>query len=463
VEFSLKPLRYGGVRWLRFNTNREPKWEDDRFWLRVDNVPPFLEEELMPPPEILTSRVEFRYEESFASWGNVAFLLGESVDNFVGKPKKVAPIVESIAPPSLPAEERLRKLYAYVQEFRNLSFEHRATDETAREKLKDNDSAEEVLKRRYGTAREINLTFLALARAAGFEANELWLATRNHRIFNTSIVSFGQLDAWVIEVRLGDREWYLDPATKYCPFGLLPWEETGSGGIRAGKAGTVSAKTPQPTIADASTERNGTLELDADRTLTGELEIVFRGHEALSRRLNAHGADDAERSRELLEDLKAWFPASATVSVKQVENWTTSSEPLKVYLTLTVPDFASPAGSRLLLPASLFVPAWNSLFQNEYRIHPMYFSYPFRETDRVQIRLPRGYRVEGLPAALNEKGDFGAYTVSFASAAEDRIRIDRQLDLLGYYFRPETYRTMRAFFGTVRNGDGQKLVLAKNN
>jgi transglutaminase-like putative cysteine protease len=81
-------------------------------------------------------------------------------------------------------ETKLRKIYARCQQIRNLSYESRKTAEEAKRDLKPNQNVEELYKNGYGYGRDITWLFLALARAAGFDAYPVMVSSRREYFFN---------------------------------------------------------------------------------------------------------------------------------------------------------------------------------------------------------------------------------------------------------------------------------------
>jgi transglutaminase-like putative cysteine protease len=463
ASFSFKPLPDAVLRWELRNlpTQLEPRLQSGgAYHLDLENVPAFIEEDLMPPPAIVKPRIEFFYQSPFASWYLVCDYLSRAVDRFTGKLKSLEPVATQTAPGPEPPETRLRKLYARAQQIRNLDFEPaRSRKEAKQENLKENGSAEGVLKRGYGTGREINLLFLALARAAGFEAKEILVGTRNSRLFSEQEVSMGQLNAWLVEVNAGGKTYYLDPATRFCPFGLLSWEQTGVRGIRVTTANSIFVQTPQPASADAVLERRGMLDLDDEGTLRGHIDVIFRGQEALQRRLSAREMTESDRLKGMHAEMSRWFAVDAAVKLDRVSGWDGSDESLKVEVTVSIPQFASATGRRLLLPATPFKANQKDTFRHANRVHPVYMPYPYQEIDKLELRLPEGVRLASLPAPQQSGFDSAQYQTSFRVEAPDRLILERRLVVEGYFFKTEHYTSVRAFYENVRKGDEQQLVL----
>ena len=80
---------------------------------------------------------------------------------------------------------------------------------------------------------DITRTFVALARAAGFEAEVVRVSNRDDKLFRINLLSFyDQMDSEAVLVKLGERTMALDPATPFCPFGLVHWSRSNATALR---------------------------------------------------------------------------------------------------------------------------------------------------------------------------------------------------------------------------------------
>ena len=183
------------------------------------------------------------------------------------------------------AETKLHKIYTRAQKVRDTDYDTEKTQkEQKAENLKQNDNVEDVLKRSYGTSRQINFLFIGLARAAGFDATAVYVAPRNSALFTPEMEDPSQLDDDLVWAKLGNAEVYLDPAAQYYPYGLLPWYETGVKGLGLHKQGGELITTTAPNYNDARRERHAELSLDADGNLSGKLIVDYFGQLASSHR-----------------------------------------------------------------------------------------------------------------------------------------------------------------------------------
>ncbi len=467
ARFSFHPLKGSKAAWTtyRLPEGAEPRTQPDgAVRTDVENISAFQEEEDMPPGDEEKPRVYFYYLLGFFGdpetfWRSQARQYAEVFEKFMDKPKAMEREVKEIVKPGDSDETKLRKIYARAQQIRYLSYEHAKTEkEEKRENLKENKNVEDVLKRGYASANEINLLFTALCRAAGYDASVVQVAGRNSRFFKRDLLEASQLSAMVVLVRVGSTDVYFDPATLYCPFKLLPWEETGVVGLRADKLRGAFVATTQPVSADAIVERKAELQLDKEGALEGKLGVTFSGQEALTRRLENREKDEQGRRKELEDEVRGWLPAGAGVELKSVSNWEKSDESLFAEFHLKIQNFGTSTGRRLLLPMAICQARAKYPFQNAKRVHPIYFRYPYWESDDITFQLPASYHVESLPASRQKATDFGHYETSYANQAA-KIHFERHLVMDGIFFPLTAYPALRVFFDAARAGDEQQAVL----
>ncbi len=425
----------------------------------------FQKEDFIPPENELKSRVDFYYtrqtklEPPAQFWKREGKEWYDVVQEFIGKRKGVERAAGEIVSPSEPPEAKLRRLYARVQQVRNLSYERSKTKkEEEREKLKDNESVEDVWKHGYGYRNQLNRLFVGLARAAGFEAWSVRVSQRDAYFFREDLQDGRQLDGEVALVRLEGKDLYFDPGTQFCPFGLLSWENTGVRGIRLEKDGGVFVTTPNPSPADAATERKATLEFSDDGTLVGMLTVIFRGHEAMSRRREASESDDAGRRKQLEDEINEWLPAGARVELTKAPDWTGSEPELRAEFSLRVSSWGTAAGRRWLLPVSLFGAGRQTHFRSANRIHPLYFEYPVQVMDEISVRLPLSFQVSNTPTPQRRSGAFGQYEIACETQG-NTLKIQRRMATNGVLIPVEYYSGLRTFFESVRSSDEEQVVL----
>jgi transglutaminase-like putative cysteine protease len=467
ARFSLKPFRgLFPLRWinLRIPDGKVAREDKGVIHLELENIPAFQKEEYMPPENELKSRVDFFYSSSSEMdptkfWKEEGKRLYEEVDKFVGHRKGIERAAAEIVAPDDPPEIKLRKLYARAQQIRNLSIERRRTEkEEQREKLKDLENVEEVLKRGYGSGRQITWLFLALARGAGFQAWPVMVSRRNEYFFNPNALDRRQLNDNIVLVRLDSRDLFLDPGTAFCPFGMLPWGETGVQGLRLEKDGGAFVTTTLPPSSASRIERRASLELGESSALEGKLSVTLTGLEALRRRLEDRDEDEAGHRKSLEDEIKEWLPVGSTVELENSPDWKGPEEPLRAEFKIRMPNWANSAGRRLLFPVTLFAGSRQHRFTHATRVYPVYFDFPFQTVDEMTLKLPLIFQVSSLPEARNRQTSFGQYEMS-CQAQGGTLRVVRRLSSEGLLIPLEYYSGLRGFFEMVRTGDDEQVVL----
>jgi len=469
AKFSLKAYPDFMLRWswpagLPAGT---PPPKDERGVIRMEtqNVPAFQIEDYMPPENELKMRVDFAYSERDVEkepekfWKNEGKKLNGKVESFIGKRKALELVVAQVVSASDSAEEKLRKLYARAQQVRNTSFEIEKTEqEQKREKEKEVNNVEDLLKQGRGNARQINWLFVGLARTAGFEANSVVISSRREYFFKPVMMNASQLNGDVVVVKLDGKDFYCDPGSKFAPFGLMPWEETFVKGLRLDKDGGTWVDTSMPQSSQSKIERKADLKLNEDGSLSGTLTITFSGLEALSRRNDWRDQDETARKKFLEDQVREYIPVGIDVELKNKPEWSVAAPTLVAVYDLKVPGWASAAGRRALLPFGLFSATEKQLFDHTNRVHPLYFEYPFQKEDEVTIQLPLGWQVSSVPKDLNQDAKAAVY-VRKVQDDKGTLHLRRVLRSELLMVEAKYYRALRAFFQNVRTGDEEQIIV----
>lgn len=438
---------------------------DGSIRLETHDVPAFQVEDFMPPENQLKTRVEFVYsyrrdeKEPDKFWKKEGKTQFDAVEEFTGKQKAMEHTVAQIVSPGDAPEVKLQKLYARVQQIRNLSFEAGKTEqEVKREKLKDVNNVEDVLKKGYANGGEITWLYLALVRAAGFEAYPVLVSRRDRHFFNRALMNRWELDDNVVLVKLNGKDIYLDPGTAFTPFGYLPWSETGVHGLKLDKDGGTWVQTSMPESAASRVERKANLKLNDTGSLEGKLTVTFSGLDALWRRLEEKHEDALHRKNFLEDEIKSYVPVGIDVELTNKPDWESSSKTFEAEYDLKVPGWASGSGRRLFLPAGLFGGPERHVFEHSDRVHPIYFHYPSEKVDDVTIELPPGWHVNNIPPLQNLDAKAARYNLKVENT-KDTLHLTRRMTMDLVLVDQKLYPTLRSFFQGIRNGDDQQIVL----
>jgi hypothetical protein len=473
AKFTLNPYESSYATFnLRWTWNRLPagstapaQGPNKVVSLEASDIPAFQTEDYMPPENELKSRVDFIYSEDafekepdkyWKKWGKKR---NDYMESFVGKRKAMEQAVASIVAPGDSPEMKLQKIYARVQQIRNTSYEREKTEqEEKRNKEKPPENVEEIWKKQYAGGASITWLFLALARAAGFEASGIWVAERQNYFFYPNSMDSRRLDENVVIVKVNGKDLYFDPGAEFTPFGMLPWSETGVPGLKLDKDGGTWIQTPLPASQDSSVTRKAELKLSDTGELEGKLIITYTGLEASRRRVEERFADDTERKKYLEDEVKETVPIVCDVELTNQPDWKNSGVPLSAEYTLKVGGWISGAGRRALFPVGLFSAPEKHLFDHANRVHPIYFSFPFQRSDDITIDLPLGWQISSVPEP--QKVDAKAITYNLEVKNEKgALHLTRVLDVDVLLLPADKYDTLRKIFQVVRTVDEEQATL----
>ena len=472
AKFTLKPSNEFALRWSWPNglPNGAPPPEEGKgvhpqIHMEANNIPAFQVEDDMPPEDAMKFRVDFNYSEGSVEtdpdrfWKKEGKKQNDRVESFVGKKKAMEEAVGTIVASSDTPEVKLQKIYARVQKVRNTSYEvEKTVQEQKRAQEKGVSNAEEVWKRGYGDGEQITLLFLGLARAAGLEAAAARISTREDHFFSKNIMRDKDLHTYVVIVKVNGKDMNFDPGSAFTPYGMLPWAETSSPGLKLDKDGGTWIMTGLPECTDSRIERKADLKLTQEGSLEGKLAVTYTGLEAASLRVEERNQDDTTRKKLLEDQVRYSVPAAIEVELTNKPDWSAADSKLVAEFDLKVPGWVSGAGSHALLPVGIFGGPEKHLYEHTTRVHPLYFHYMSEKVDDVTIELPLGWKVSHLP----KPGDKDEKLLVYSMKADEKngtLHLERRLKNQLVVLEPKYYPAVRSFYESVRTGDEEQIVL----
>jgi hypothetical protein len=356
-------------------------------------------------------------------------------------------------------EEKARKLYAYVMALENTDYTRRRTSQEEKKEIK---SAEDVLKRKHGSANQIAMTYVALARSAGLKADCMLIADRSNLILDVNWQDISQITDTIVVVNYGGQDHYLDPGSRYNPFGHLEWDHTITGGVRQDNknAATQFSMTPGEPYKYSHTSRVGDVTITEDGHMTGKLIFTYEGSPALRWRHVALKNDDAELKDRLKKVMESLLPGGSEVSVESVANIDNGELPLRVEAKVSG-RIGNSVGSRVMLPSVLFENNSRPRFPHERREQGVYFPYSEFEQDAVRYTLPASWTVESAPTNQTTRFEkTAAYSLTSQQKA-NTITLRRDFIMGDIYFEHAKYAELRKFYNDFEAIDHGTVILKR--
>lgn len=411
ITYYIKP--YGGnvfssmrAKSYNFEDISFEKDKDGFYRTTQTNVPSFQEEPYMPPEDSVRHWALLSYSSLFGgdSWLRMSFGYGEAFKKLTKANDDVKKTAEQIVSGAANDEEKVNRLFDFAKkEIKNLNFDFSMTDEQ-KKKLKDNNSAGDTLKQKYGYGAQIEWLFAAMAKAVGLEVRFVLTGDRSEFIFNQ-----GDHTRFVhpacIAVKVNGKWQYYNPGSPYVERGMLAWNEEGQDAFLVNDAGYVWSKIPLSGPEKSVEKRKGKFKLLEDGTLEGEVSIEYTGHLAYAKKSANDEDSQAQREDNLKEEIKKQI-SEAEISDIRVENVQDYEKPFIYRYKVRVPGYASKVGKRLFLQPGFFEYGSKPVFSTSARKHDIYFRYPWSEEDEIEIMLPKGFVLDNAdaPAPVGDSG-----------------------------------------------------------
>ena len=443
-----------------FTTTRSPKGD---YTLDIQDVPAFQNEANAPPEKSLLYRVRFYYTPYLSAevyWDNEIKRWSKRLNDFAYQSSAIKNAARQITAGADTAEAKARKLYDAVQALDNTDFT-RAKSEAERQQLhlkKALKKAEDVWSEKSGSGNDIAALYLALARAAGLQADGLQVVDRNRRIFDPGFLSLQQLDSLLVVLHIDGKDIYLDPGEKLCPFGQLQWTHLLAGGLEENAKGPVY--TPPNATKDAITARAADLTLDAQGGVAGTVKILMNGPAALHWRQLNLTTDLEEVKKQFNESLRGLLPPGVSGEVAGFQGLDTSAGYLSAAVKVAG-QLGNSTGKRLLVPAFFFSTGAHAQFvSEEKREAAVDLHYAEQVIDDAVYHLPAGFTVESAPQPAQLPWPDHATLVVKTAPGPGTIDIRHTFARFFVFLDPKEYPALRDYYQKIAASDQQQLVLA---
>lgn len=357
-------------------------------------------------------------------------------------------------------DEKLRKLHDFCRSrIVNSTRDGTGLTKEQRRKLPANKDPSDTLKHLSGTPDDINMLFIALARAAGFEARLALANDRSTFVFNPKLPVPFAFNHRVAAVRR-DKSWvYFDPGATYLPAGMLDWRYGDTSILVTSQQGAIIESVRSAEAERSVHRRVAHLTVADDGSLEGDISLELTGYYESAEKSALDAATPDEIEKHLLATLESHLKGIELTAIK-VENAAAPLEPLKVSFHIRVPDYAERTGTRLFVQPGIFRRNGKPLFEAPKRENTILFPHRYREVDDVTLTLPAGAKIEAGSSPENiDLGTAGKYVVELTWRPGSRVLTYHREFLLNAIGFPETsYPHVKGLFEVIQDRDNHTLT-----
>ena len=420
----------------------------------------------MPPIESFLYSVRFYYGGLVLNsvddfWQVAAKNWSKDVDHFVEPTKTIRDAVAGLVAPADSDLVKAQKLYAAVEALDNTDYSRKkSTSELKQSKQKEVKRNEDIWTQKSGDSNDMALLYLSMLRAAGLTAYANLVVDRRHGVFDANYMTFDQFDYLLVTLNAGGKEILLDPGEKMCPFGTVSWRHSNAGGLRQGADGPSRSVTPAQVFGANTIKRSGELTVDAQGGVTGTLQIVMTGQEALSWRQWALEVDAAQLKKDFDSGLDKIVPEGVEAHVDHFLGLDDPDSLLMAVVKVTG-TLGTATAKRMILPGFFFETRESEPFVNEEtRLEPIDMHYAEQVTEQLTYDLPVGISVEGAPQDTRVSWEGHAVYIVKAKSDAGQLTVARVLARAFDVAKPLEYNDLRGFYQKVSAADQGQIVLS---
>ena len=456
---SIKPELHTRPMSSLASKRQSASWVD----LEMKDVPALIQEPYMPPERALRYRVDFYYQtlgNQQEYWKQEGKYWNKDVEGFVNHNNDVKAALGQVVAASDTPEEKVRKIYAFVSQLENQSYTpERSQQEERAIGLKRNENADDVLRQKSGDHDELTRLFVSMVRAAGIPAWLIRVASRDEVFFDPAYLGTDQFAAELAIVQLNGKEVFLDPGTKYCPYGLIDWRYSAARGQRqSATKGTEFGEVPVTDYRQTRIQRVARVKLTEQGTYEGIVGVAFFGLEAVNYRQLGARTDREGRKKELEDLVKRWLPAPSVVTLTNEPEWDKTEGQLFAQFKVSGP-LAISAGRSWVVPIHIFQVNDKPMFAAAQRVNPVYFSYPWSTIDEVHLTLPPNAVVDSLPPNDEVNREYAMYKTVQKEEKPGTVFSRRDVIMAGIVFPVDRYKEVKEFFDKIKTGDDQQVIV----
>jgi len=468
AHYFFQPSQYTDQLLYAFKGKPDSKLTKDalgRFTYDVEDVPPIPNEDWMPPLNSVVWRVQFFYSSYMNGndfWGSASKSWAKNTDRFANANGALREAAGQIVAAGDPDDVKAKKLYDAVQKLENTDFTRAKTEaERKAEKLKALKNAEVVWQQKSGSGDDLTLLYVALARAAGLTVYPMQVVNRNRAMFDPNWLSLNQLDDYIAVVEVGGKDVFVDPGQKMCPFGLLAWKHTLAGGIRGNEKGATFGMTPGSNYTQNLVERLGNLTIAPDGNLSGAVQFVMKGQDALRWRQLAVRNDPDEVKKQFTEWVRRVLPDGV---LGDTDHFVALDDPNANLMAVVKVHgvMGTATGKHYFVPGLFFESHSDNQFAaQDKRLIPVDVQYAKKVIDQVTYHLPAGFAVESAPQATSVPWQGNAVMKIVSKTSPDGVIVARELAYNFTIVDPNDYAQLHAFYQKVDAADQQQIALAR--
>lgn len=430
----------------------------DLHWIG-ENMPALRPEPFVDNPAGYATKVEFQLKwvqfpqslrkDVAASWNAMGdeLLKDEDFGKLLEKGKFANKIVEGIVGGLDNPDEKIIAIVSHLND--KVKWNGRQTIYPSRTPEKSYNEGD-------GNVADLNFLLIIFLRAAGIEAHPLVSSTRNIGYLNPSnpvMYKLNHVSAWVY---IDGKELVLDITDSTLPLGFLPVHIINFNGWLVASHNSKWVTLNNSNISSDITLNNIQI---MDGLLNAEVSHSHSGYTATSKRKNLFNNGKDNYIEKLEANLSNW-----EISDIEWGDILAKNEKFTEAYTLKGTQGLDVQGDFIYLSPLSDAYLSENPFKLDSRIFPIDFIYKQKKMMIINVKIPEGYAIEGLPESitsnLSDRGISYTYRCGI-NENKTEIQISLNYQVNTPFYTPDRYNEIRQLFDFISTKQKEFIVFKK--
>ncbi len=427
----------------------------------LENIEEYKDEDYLPPENSTQIAIKFApknfeiddYNGSFENWNEYAKFYREmSKDKYV-LPPKAKEEIKNITANIKDSTEMVEALYKYLQTTtRYVAIEpgingwqpHSATD---------------VYQNKYGDCKDLSTYMVAMLNVAGIKAYPALARTNSLGKYNSNFVN-NIFNHCITYVPLTQDTIWLECTSSYSEVGNIPYSIEDISVLVVKDSSAEFLTTPQK----KSFQNFGKSKMSSALSINGDLRFLAKLNVGGNQKEHMKNMFVTSSAKDNLLYVKSRYGKYAPNL--QVNNFKTSDENPDYYtleFTGYYKKFAKMSGNKIFINPNIINQIEKSDIPEESvdeRKFPIYYIYPFRDVDTLEIKIPQDYVLESELKDEIFETPFAYYKSSIKFSNNTLIYI-REMEIKNNRIELKYFEDYKNFLSNVVDSDRKKIIFNK--
>ncbi len=305
-----------------------------------------------------------------------------------------------------------------------------------------------------GNVADINLMLTSMLRQAGLNANPVLVSSKTNGIpLHPTLDGFNYV---ITIVQFSNNSYALLDATEpYSTPNVLPIRALNWNGrkvTKEGHSGWVNLKSPKHSLE----ERTIKATIDSDGTING----LFIKKEKMLNALLSRNKFNNVNKEDIISKLEEKYDFE--IENLKIANQHKLGSTLTQMLKFSSDNLVEEINNKLYVNPFLFLTSSTNPFKSNKREFPVDYITPWKDVNKISIKIPEGYEVESIPEqlaiGLPENQGFFKFIVVKQGL---NIKVSAILQFNSSMIAPTYYQTLKDFYSKTIAKQNEKIVLIK--